>query len=235
MEKESKKSKIVLVIFTIFLLFSLIGGGLVYINNLKQELAGSQSTVNALVSDVTSYKDKLGTSISEKELVLTNYKALQRIHAANGTEILRLQQLVKKNTLSATIIKTETKGHVHIKTELTFRDSSHVVTNDTIYPDYSGSVQNKWVNIAVMATKDSLYTDYHFFNEYEITQELKKEGHWPFRKQVPIVKVHNLNPYTETTGIASYAVQVPKKKGKVITITGVTFALGILTGIFLAK
>lgn len=220
------------------LLLLLLGGCFIIINNLKQELAGSKSTVEALSNDIVKHIDKTGAEVSEKKMILSSYKALKSIHASDSSEIGRLKKLVNKNTISGTIISNNTSGHVTGHTEIVFlKDTSAraSIPCDTVYPIYKDSVADKWAIVKTIATKDSIRTDYKIFNEYEITQELKKEGNWPFRRKVPTVKVRNLNPHTETTAIASYAVQVPKTGKKTATIAGVAAALAFIAGFLIAK
>lgn len=237
---EKKQRNKILKYGPIALLLLLVAGLSVTVFNLRQALTGSKTINEALSSDLVKYRDKSGAETTEKALILSNYRALQAVHASDSSEIGRLQKLVKKGTISATIIKNQTSGTAAGTTHVTFvntGDSLPNVTNpcDTVYPEYSYSDSTKWADISVKATKDSTQVKYKFRNEYEITQENKKTGVWPFRKTSPIVMVKNLNPHTETTQIASYAVQPPKTGGKTAVISGAALFIGILAGIFIAK
>lgn len=222
------------------LLLLLVAGLMLHIIDIKGQLAASLSTNTALSTDMVKYRDKSGAEITEKALILSNYKALKAIHASDSSEIGRLQKLVKKSTISATIIRNQTTGTAAGTTSVTFVNNTDSLRNvtgpcDTIYPIYNYADSTKWADISVRATKDSTQVKYRFRNEYEITQENKKEGIWPFRRKTPVVMVRNLNPYTETTQISSYAVATPKNGAKTATLTGVAALIGIIAGIFIAK
>lgn len=212
--------------------------------NLNRQLQSAQSVNDALSGDVKKYRDKSGAEVTEKNLILGNYKQLQKIRASDSSEIGRLQKLVTKLTISVNILKSRTGGVSSGTTEVVFvpvtngnDDDSlmNVTPCDTVYPIYKYQDSTKWVNLKVKASKDSTHVEYKVFNEYEISQEFKKTGIWPFRKQQPIVKVRNLNPNTETIGISSYAVQQPKNGGKIAVITGVTAFIAFVAGILIAK
>lgn len=245
---EKKQRNKILKYGALALLLLLVAGLSVTVFNLREALTGSQTINTSLSSDLVKYRNKAGAETTEKALILSNYKALQAVHASDSSEIGRLQKLVKKGTISATIIKNQTSGTAAGTTTVTFTSNPvtfvntgdsvpNVTTNpcDTVYPEYSYSDSTKWADISVKATKDSTNVKYKFRNHYEITQENKKTGVWPFRKTSPIVMVKNLNPHTETTQIASYAVQPPKTGRKTAVISGAALFIGILAGIFIAK
>lgn len=246
MEHKQKKA----VKYSIYaVLFLLIGGCFLYIGKLKQKITSGKITIEALSNTMVKYRDKNGAEVTEARLILSSYKDLKALHVSDSSTIGRLQNLVNKNTISATAIKNTTSGTITGKTKITFknvslgnnRDTLPILTEvvtmpcDTVYPEYQDSITSKWANMNVLATKDSIKVDYTVFNEYEISQEYKKEGNWPFRKKVPIVKIKNLNPHTVTTEIASYAVQVPKTGKKITTIAAVAAGLGFLTALFIVK
>lgn len=235
---EANKRNNLIKYILLLLLLLLLGGCLLYINNLKNSLANSKTTIEAISTNIKKHRDKTGAEISEKELILSSYRALKALHVSDSSEIGRLQGIVNKNTMSATILKNSTSGHKSGTTEIVFiRDTikGTALPCDTIYPTYKTKISDKWTNMKIAASKDSIQVDYKFFNEYEITQEFKKEGKWPFRHKVPEVRVRNLNPYTQTDQISSYAVQVPKQGKKLITVAGISLGIGILTGFILAK
>jgi len=239
-QKRNKYIKYALLL----LLLLLLGGGYSYINHLKNQISGNKSTIEALSNDITKHIAKDGTETAEKNLILSSYKDLKAIHAADSSTIGKLKKLVSKNTISATIVSNVTKGSANGKTEIIFKDktlaldtSKHqsTIPCDTVYPEYKTDIKDKWTDINVVATKDSTHVDYKLFNEYEIKQEIKKTGTWPFRKKTPMISVHNLNPHTETTKIASYAVQVPKQGKKIAIISGLSALAGFIGAIILIK
>lgn len=235
---NQNKNKVIGILAILFLLLAIFFG--LWADRLQGKLAGAQSINNALEADVVKYRDKSGAEITEKNLILSDYKTLKAIHARDSSEISRLQQIVNKRTISATILRTSTTGTSVGTTSVTFvtkEDSLPKLTLpcDTVYPEYSYSDSTKWAKIKVKSTKDSTKVSYKFFNEYDITQEMKKSGIWPFRKFTPIVKVRNLNPNTETIGISSYAVKPKNHAGRTATIAGISAVFAFVAGVFLAK
>ena len=242
---DSNKKNNIAKYAVIILLLLLFASSLYVIQNLKAELAGSKSTIEAVSNEMTKFRDKSGLEVAEKQMILTSYKALKAIYANDSSEIGRLQKIITKNTLSATILGNKTTGKVTGKTNITFNQGHPKNTDplvvdidypcDTVYPTYRDSVGDKWSTIETVANRDSITVEYTIRNEYEITQEFKKVGNWPFRKQTPFVKVKNLNPHTETTEISSYAVQVPKTGKKMAIVAGASAILGLIIGVFIAK
>lgn len=213
-------------------------------SNIQAEL-----TIEALSSTLKKTIDKNGIETAEKRLILLDYKTLKKLHASDSSEIGRLQKIVNRYTLSATIVNTTTKGTLtgH-SVNVTFgnkADSLPKLTNeqseafgfpcDTIYPTYTDTLRDKWSDIAVAANKDSISVIYSVKNEFEFTQEYTKEGRWPFRKSVPVVKVRSLNPNTTTTGISSYAVPTKSTGKKVAGIGAIMLGLGFIAGAILTR
>jgi hypothetical protein len=246
-EKQKKYSKYAL----LALLLLLISGMALVINNLQGQLSLEKNNTDALSADMVKYRDKWGSEISEKQLILGTYKSLQAIHASDSSTIGQLQKLVNKTTLSATIIKNTTSGILTGTTNVTFGNKPDSLTKltdpcDGLFPTYQAEIKDSsyveskkrfivWSSFSILSNKDSTHIDYKINNELDITQEYKKEGAWPFRRKVPIVKIKNLNPHTQTNEIASYVTQVPKTGKKTAIIAGFSLALGIIAGIFIAK
>lgn len=246
-DKQKKRIKYGL----LALLLLLMGGMAIIINKLQSQLSVEKNNIEALSTDMVKYRDKWGSEVSEKQLILGTYKSLQAIHAADSSTIGQLQKLVNKNTLSATIIKNTTSGVLTGSTNVTFGnkpDSLRKLTNpcDTVFPTYNAVIKDSsyleskkrfvvWSSFKIASNRDSTHIDYKINNEFDITQEYKKEGRWPFKRKVPIVKIKNLNPHTETNEIASYVTQVPKTGKKTAVIAGVSLVLGIIGGVLLAK
>ena len=248
MQMTSHKKNDIIKYGVIILLLLLFGSSLYVIQNLKAELTGSKSTIEAVSNEMTKYRDKSGLEVAQKQMILTSYKALKAIHASDSSEIGRLQKIIDKNTLSATILGNKTTGKVTGKTTVTFNQGNpknFIVTDpkvididypcDTVYPTYRDSVSDKWATVETTANRDSIVTEYSIRNEYEITQEYKKVGKWPFRNKVPYIMVKNLNPHTETTEISSYAVQVPKTGKKMAIVAGASAVIGLIIGVIIAK
>lgn len=236
-EGRAIAKKIIVVLFIVALFFL----GLLFSKGCQVKDLQKQFTIQALSSHLKKSIDKNGLETVQKELIMLDYKTLKSIHASDSSEIGRLQKLLTKNTISATIIKTATTGTLSGHTHVVIKDYEPkeygftVTPCDTLYPEYTDTLKDKWSNITITANKDTTMAIYNFNNELEFTQQYQKQGKWPFRKEVPIVMVKNLNPHTTTTGISSYAVPVPDHKNKFALGTGAALLIGLAAGIFIAK
>jgi hypothetical protein len=191
----------------------------------KSDLAKKDLIINAVNGELRKSVDKQGRETTRANIIVASYKELQNIHATDSSEIGRLKKLVDKRTTSAIVVSSTTSGSVSGVTSITIVDSLQR-NCDTVFPEYKTSIHDKWQDFEITAKKDSIHLDYKIWNEYDYKQTIEKQGKWPFRKDVPIVQVLNLNPHTKTDKIASYAVDVPKSKnGRWFVAGGVTTAV----------
>lgn len=191
-----------------------------------KEVAAMYDAVN---DSIHRYKTKQGQDSVEKKLLYGSLEALNALSLEKGSEIEKLRKLVNKNTISASTVRTETHGVMTSKTEAV-RDT---ICDSTCYPTYYTSYNNKWENVTVLASKDSVKVDYTVFNDFSMTQEMRKEGKWYNPKYVPYVTIKNNNPHTTTTNLQSFAVEPPKQKKGLWLIYG-TIA-GVIGGVLIAK
>lgn len=237
----------------IILLLILTIGLMLHLGNIKRNVTSLSSINTALSNGLVKFRDKTHSEIAQKSLILANYKTLQSIHASDSSEIGRLQQIVKKGTIAATILKNNTHGTLTGTTNVTFgnkHDSVPKITYpcDSIpMPQYQAHLEDStynettkkyvvWGKMDVIATNDSTHVNYTINNEFDITHEIKKEGFWPFRKRTPIVQVKSLNPHTETNQIMSYAVPPsPKPVGAIAAGTTAAALIGFILGVVLTR
>jgi hypothetical protein len=192
----------------------------------------SQAVITALSNELTKTVNKYGQETSQKNVLVMSVSALKSIHASDSSEIGRLQKIVNKKTSSATALSSTTSGTLRGKPHISFKQDTIINYNlvcDTIYPVYKDTLRDQWTNITIEASKDSTVVKYTAYNEYNITQQTKKQGKWPFRKKVAVVTVQNLNPNTKTNGVSSFSVPEPKV-GKAVAGGVVS---GIVSGIIL--
>ena len=143
-------------------------------------------TIEALSGQLKKSIDKNGVETAEKRLIMLEYKAMQKLHVSDSSDIGRLQKIINKKTISAAILKTSTGGTLTGKTNITY---NIIDSMPCPMPVYADTLKDKWSEVAVTATKDSINLKYTIINEYEFIQEFKKEGRWPFKHTVPVVKV----------------------------------------------
>lgn len=188
------------------------------------EKAETQNTNYVQANDSMKHKiNDLGQEITSTAVVLGDYNVLKnKLHSSDST-IKKLQALIDKHTMSATILnsKTTDKGTTHT----TITGTEKVIKHDSIfiYPTYESSWTERWSIGHVKANKDSITREVTLFNEYDIKQSYKKQdGFWGnFKARQPVVEVTNLNPMTKTTALKSFVLAPDKKhKGRTL-ITGI--------------
>jgi len=227
----------------------LILGVLLYYKGCNQpsgqdELKQLQTMYDASESQVRHYETKAGQDSAVKQVQIGKIAELKALHSKDSTEIL-LQKLVNKNTISASVVSTETKGTIQGKTTVIKspnenreivevnektkeKDSTKCVCDTACYPTYGLSYKNKWEIVDAVATNKKFTIEYKILEQYEIAQEFKQEGKWYNRKEVPYVSVKSLNPRTMTTNVQSFAVQ-PPKQDKIILGLGTTYGWDVST------
>lgn len=185
------------------------------------------NTINALNDTMIAYKTKDGLQVAKISLIETeNTKQFLQIQSKD-TEIIKLQEEVKKNKKrignsgSVTVISNITEVQSSDTTHITLKDT--VIRNDTvfIYPEYSSLIRkgirkdsSYWVIANIKANKDSTSIGISLSNSYTVLigNEKRKGFKNLFKPKVPFVEVTNENPYTSTKTIRAYQVKAPKPK-----------------------
>ncbi len=198
----------------------------------KRNAAQMQSKllVEALSNTMQVHRNNLGQEVAARRVIMASYKHLRATHAQDSSEIGRLKKLVTRHTISATIVHTETADTLRGNTLVSYtpaHGSNIVSAQDSCHPVYTATITDVWSSHQVTATGSITTVQCLVKNEFDFTQEYKKQGRWPFRQQYPVVTATNKNPHTRTTEIISYAVPPPAKTGK----TGAAIASGILLGL----
>ncbi len=199
----------------------------------------SQSVNEVLTEDFKTVTNEKGEEIATRKLIQASYFGLKNIHANDSSEIGRLKKLIDSKTFSATIIQNTTSVHDHGKTIVSFPADS-IKPNikdhtryDTIYPTYTYKDSTKWQQVSITANRDSTDVTCLVHNEFDITQTIEKQGKWPFRKKVAVIKVVNKNPNTKTKELISYEAKQPKRH--IALIAGISAVIGFLTAILILK
>ncbi len=177
----------------------------------KQVMEDQANTITGLNTELRKSVDKAGRETTRANSFELNYKDFKKIHAADSTELAKLQKIVDKKTRSAIVVTSTTSGTATGVTIVSGIDTLNTPCDST-FPTYKTSIHDQWSDFAVIANKDSTRVIYTINNEFSFKQTDEKQGKWPFRKNVPIVQVTNENPHTKTNGISAYAVSVPKQK-----------------------
>lgn len=163
-------------------------------------------------------RNSLGQQESKTKLLYASVSELRKLNTSKDSSIQKLLKLVNKKTIGATVLSNTTSGTITSGTIITHKDTVKINGKDSliyIYPQYTLKRDSgKWEDIFATANKDSFVVKYKVFNEFHITQDYEKqkvEGKW-FKQDVPIIKVINLNPKTETRELKSFIGKPAKKK-----------------------
>lgn len=174
---------------------------------------------NAAASQVHSYRNKEGKQISERQVLLTEYKELKRMVSERDSELTMLKKIVKRSTVTAVVHTVHTRDTVFVKVRLT-----DTITNvrDIAYTD-------EWANIDVHSEGDTARIAYSFRNEFVHKSEWRKRN--LFSRPVLYGSVMNNNPHTSTDRYFLYQERAPHQTGFKVGI----FAVGLGAGIWITK
>jgi hypothetical protein len=188
----------------------------------NEEAENFQDMYNASMDTLHKTRNELGQEKTTTSLLLGTVGNLQALNSSKDSTLRKLQKLVDKKTISATVLTTSTGNTVSSATTSTQSRDTIRSTKDSliyIYPQYNTEFKNRWENFNITANKDTFLVKYKVYNEYEFKQEFMKQGKGlkkVFSASVPMVSVTNLNPNTETLELKSFAVK-PKKHSRLKT------------------
>lgn len=175
-----------------------------------------------------------GQEITSTQLILADYNTLKnKLHVSDST-VKKLQQLITKKTISATVLNTNTTDNgttstTTIKTEIELRHDTVFV-----YPTYQSKWSERWSTGTITASKDSVSRSITLYNEYQINQSYERTGKGIgkyFKQRTPMVEVTNINPYTTTTALKSYALAPDKRSKKRAFVAGILLGVAGMMGI----
>lgn len=181
-------------ILTIIGLFLLVSLMFKECTNREQEIS-SKRLIAQLNDSLQSYRDKDGKMISKiSSIEVDNMSFFKQLEVKDKT-IKELQKLVKKGTLTASIVKTETKVDTIFKT---------VKIKDTLNLTFETDFNLKdWIWGTVAMNKDSTALRLFTRDQYDITLSKEKDGTY--------VNVINHNPFSTTQEVRS-VYKLPKTK-----------------------
>ncbi len=184
--------------------------------------------LNGVLDSLTVSKDKFGKETAKTSLLLGSVRDLKRINAGKDSTLRKLQQLVDRNTISATVLSNATGSNIRTRTDtIIFSDTVWTDSVIKLFPEYRTRFTNRWEDFNVVASRDSFDIKYTVFNEFEISNRWERPK-W-FKAKQAIVSVKNLNPNTTTKELKSFNIKAPKKR------KGLIFVAGILSGIAAVK
>lgn len=162
--------------------------------NREQEIS-SKKLIAQLNDSLQSYRDKEGKMISRISTIeVDNMSFFKQLEVKDKT-IQELQKLVKKGTLAASIIKTETK------VDTVFRTTN---IKDTVNVTYETDFDVRgWIWGTVAINRDTTALRIFTRDQYDIRLSKEKDGTY--------IDVINHNPFSTTQEVRS-VYKLPKQK-----------------------
>ena len=162
--------------------------------NREQEIS-SKKLIAQLNDSLQSYRDKEGKMISRISTIeVDNMSFFKQLEVKDKT-IRELQKLVKKGTLAASIIKTETK------VDTVFRTTN---IKDTVNVTYETDFDVRgWIWGTVAINRDTTALRIFTRDQYDIRLSKEKDGTY--------IDVINHNPFSTTQEVRS-VYKLPKQK-----------------------
>lgn len=202
----------------------------------------NKQTESLLVSANDTLTKTINKHDQEKastDLMLGTIKDFKAMHVADSSSIGKLQKLVDKLTISATVLSNVTGNTIASATEtITIHDT--VIQKDgskLIYPEYLDSIKNKWEDFKLSANKDSFHLDYKVLNEFDLKQTWQRNG--LFKHKTAIAEITNLNPHTQTLEYKTFTLSENKGNrfrdflfgalASFLVIEGANFTMAYLT------
>lgn len=181
----------IIVIIGLFLLLSLMFREC----SSRDKEISSKKLIEQLNDSLQSYRNREGKMVSKiSSIEVDNISFFKQLEVKDKT-IKELQELVKKGTLNASIIKTQTKVDTVFKT---------TKIKDTVNITYETDFDMKgWVWGTVAMNKDTTALRLFTRDQYDITLSKEKDGTY--------VNVINHNPFSTTQEVRS-VYKLPKSK-----------------------
>jgi len=144
--------------------------------NQSSKIKNTDDTYKASIDSLHKEINSKGQEITRTRLMLTDYDMIKhRMQSADST-IKKLQQIIDRHTLSATVLNNAT--HDHGSSTTTVTHTEYVTKHDSVFvfPTYKSSWAEKWSKGTITANKDSIIRDYTVFNEFAIKQAFERKG-----------------------------------------------------------
>lgn len=185
----------------------------------------SKAFIAALEDTVSHYKNKHGQDVATiSVLKASSTKDFLKLKSKD-VEIQELQQVVKdyksklkKPGSSVTNITGVTRVDTVTITKVTPKDTVIVDGITYVYPEYSDSLINAWIEYRASMNRDSAKLNLKITNKYSVI--IGQEGGL-FKKKRAFVDVINYNPYSTVEKVRTFQVSQPKPK---------RFGLGVSVG-----
>ena len=218
------RSKLYTIIFVAFIALVAIWS---VTANLRRQLASANANLEGYAQGMKQYRNKLNQQVSERANLVVSLTDLKNMHAADSSEIKQLQNIIKKQTQSVTIVTVQTTQTVAATTS--------VIPNpqNPCKPTYVSHQITPWSEHLVTANSDTTKIKCLVTNEFTFEDYYQRTGPFYNRKKVLTTKMTNKNPNTLTKGLLTYTRPVENKKIWPYILG--SFAAGAATTLLLLK
>lgn len=154
----------------------------------------SKGNIEALNSQIVTYKDKLGRSVAEKKALEITKSELSSLNDSLRAAIKGIKPTV--------IVKWKTR---------TVYDTTHIKL-DSIPCDFNApfSFEDEWLRYnGVVSNKGLRMDNVEFFQDISLVQGMKRKNF--FHPYYQTTRIINNNPHTEVSGMKTYVVKVQTK------------------------
>lgn len=178
---------------------------------------------NAAKDTLIQYRDKYNRQVTVTTALVGSVKDLKKLSSSKDSTLKRLQQLVDRKTIGATVISNVTSGAITAASNIIQHDTVRTDSMINVYPVYQTSYHNKWEKFYIRASRDSFDIQYKVFNDFDITWRYERDG--LFKPKKTIVSILNHNPNTETLDMKNFTIGPPKQN------RGIWLGVGVVAGI----
>lgn len=162
-----------------------------------------------LGNEMTSYRNRDSLHVAKIVAIETdNYKSFLKIQSKDSmilflqSEVKKYKKQIKEPGSSITTVTNTTHMQGTIPTNVT--QSPLAAGVSSTFPTYTSSKSTLWLDLNIIAKRDSTHFDLKVRNKYSVVVGHDKQG--------TFAEVTNYNPYTETTDMRTYSVLIPKPK-----------------------
>lgn len=192
--------------------------------NKSQEVDGIKTANESAMDSMHKKINEQWQEITTTKLIVADYKTIKNKLFSSDSTIKKLQAIIDKHTISATILNNQTNDKGTTATTIIKWET----IDSLVYPVYETTWNEQWSKGKITASNDSIHREVTLFNEFAIKQSYEKQkGLKGFLKpRVAQIEITNKNPMTITTAVKSFSVEPDKNHRGRVLITGIVIGFG---------
>lgn len=193
----------------------------------KQQAKVNSSQAKALADTITYYKTENNKNAAYISVLQGTRKDLLELTKTKDKEANALLKKIKDLEI---LVKLQTVTHIDTITKadtVYIEKDGQSIDPDSIY--ISKALKTPYYEGSVKFVSDSVQLSLEVYNDFDFSHHYKSNG-W-FKPKTLVVDVVNKNPMTITTGLSSYKITQPKRKG----LKAAVVIAGVITGYLILK